>query len=90
MSIVKFIKHPSHFFFLFKKWGLLDNLHDDVYLKWMYRAYTGNKLDLNNPKTFNEKLQWMKLYNRKPEYTQMVDKFEGKDYVKKICGGGDA
>lgn len=90
MSIVKFIKHPSHFFFVFEKLGLLDNLRDDIYLKWMYRAYTGNRLNLNDPKTFNEKLQWIKLYNRKPEYTQMVDKFEGKEYIKKICGGGYA
>ena len=37
--------------------------------------------DLKNPKTFNEKLQWLKLYNRKPEYTRMVDKYEVKQYV---------
>ena len=46
----------------------------------------GYKLDLKNPKTFSEKLQWLKLYNRKPEYTQMVDKAAVKDYVAKILG----
>ena len=35
-----------------------------------------------------KKMQWLKLNNRKPEYTLMVDKYEGKEYVKKVCGGG--
>ena len=46
----------------------------------------GYKLDLDNPKTFNEKLQWLKLYNRNPEYSQMVDKYAVKEYVKNIIG----
>ena len=88
MSYIEFFKHPSHLFFYLKRWGLLDNLSDVAYLKWMYRAYTGEKLNLKTPKTFNEKMQWLKLNNRKPEYTLMVDKYEGKEYVKKVCGGG--
>lgn len=44
------------------------------------------KLNLKNPKTFNEKLQWLKLNDRKFEYTKMVDKFEAKEYVRKIIG----
>ena len=44
------------------------------------------KLDLNNPQTFNEKLQWLKLHDRKPEYTMMVDKYEAKEYVAGIIG----
>ena len=46
----------------------------------------GEKLDLNNPKTFTQKLQWLKLYNRKPEYTTMVDKYAVKEYVANIIG----
>lgn len=46
----------------------------------------GHKLNLDNPKTFTEKLQWLKLYNRKPEYTTMVDKYAVKDYVARIIG----
>ena len=88
MSYIEFFKHPSHLFFYLKRWGLLDNLSDVAYLKWMYRAYTGEKLNLKTPKTFNEKMQWLKLNNRKPEYTLMVDKYEGKEYVKIVCGGG--
>lgn len=46
----------------------------------------GYKLDLNNPKTFNEKLQWLKLYNRKPLYTILVDKYAVKHYVADKIG----
>ena len=49
-------------------------LSDDMYLKIKYRSVFGKKLDLESPKTFNEKLQWLKLYDRRPEYTIMVDK----------------
>ena len=43
-------------------------------------------LNLDNPKTFNEKLQWLKLHDRKPIYTTMVDKYEAKNYVANIIG----
>lgn len=46
----------------------------------------GKKLDLRNPQTMNEKLQWLKLYNRKLEYTMMVDKIQVKDYVSRLIG----
>lgn len=59
---------------------------DKQYLKWRFRLEMGYKLNLDNPKTFNEKLQWLKLFNRKPEYTQMVDKFAVKEYVANIIG----
>lgn len=59
---------------------------DKQYLKWRFRLEMGYKLDLDNPKTFSEKLQWLKLYNRKPEYTTMVDKYAVKEYVSKIIG----
>lgn len=59
---------------------------DKQYLKWRFRLEMGYKLNLDNPQTFSEKLQWLKLYNRKPEYTQMVDKFAVKEYVANIIG----
>ena len=59
---------------------------DRAFLKALFWLRMGYKLDLDNPKTFNEKLQWLKLHNRKPEYTQMVDKAEAKEYVAKIIG----
>ncbi|MBR4325276.1 MAG: glycosyl transferase [Bacteroidales bacterium] len=61
-------------------------LPDKVYLKMQFRAIMGKKLDLKNPKTFNEKLQWLKLYDRKSEYTTMVDKYLVKKYVADKIG----
>lgn len=61
-------------------------LPDKLYIKLMFRFKMGYKLDLKNPKTFSEKLQWLKLYDRKPEYTKMVDKYAVKDYVASIIG----
>lgn len=78
-------KHPKSF--------ALSLLHhfggwipDKIYLQWEFRLKMGKKLDLNNPKTFSEKLQWLKLYNRNTEYTKMVDKYLVKDYVASIIG----
>ncbi|MBE5753564.1 MAG: glycosyl transferase [Clostridiales bacterium] len=59
---------------------------DKLYIKIQYKATFKRKLNLKNPTSFNEKLQWLKLYNRKPEYSTMVDKFEVKDYVASIIG----
>lgn len=61
---------------------------DKQYLQMMYWLHLGRKLNLKNPKTFNEKLQWLKLYNHKPEYTIMVDKVKAKEYVAKLIGEG--
>ena len=61
-------------------------LPDATYLKLLYRFKMGHRLDLKNPQTFTEKLQWLKLYNRKPEYTKMVDKYAVKEYVAKKIG----
>lgn len=51
-----------------------------------YRLVTGKRLDLKNPRSFNEKLQWLKLYDRKDEYTQMVDKYGVREYIAKTIG----
>lgn len=59
---------------------------DKWYLQMLYRRVFNKKLDLKNPKTFNEKLQWMKLYDRRPIYTTMVDKYAVKKYVADIIG----
>ncbi|MBR5665881.1 MAG: glycosyl transferase [Bacteroidales bacterium] len=61
-------------------------LPDRTYLKWLYRLKMGRKLDLDHPKRYTEKLQWLKLYDRKPEYATMVDKVAVKEYVANIIG----
>ena len=69
---------------IWRKVGFL--VPDEPYLKVQFRLLMGKRLDLKNPQTFSEKLQWLKLYNRQPEYTTMVDKYAVKDYVAKILG----
>jgi len=66
--------------------GLLNWLPDKQYLELMYSAAMGKKLNLKKPQTFNEKLQWLKLYNRKPEYSIMVDKYLVREYIKDKIG----
>ncbi len=66
--------------------GRYDKMSDEEYLRKIYKAHIGKELDLTNPTTFNEKLQWLKLYNRKPEYTMMVDKYRVREYVKVKLG----
>ena len=61
-------------------------LSDELYLKLLFRHQMGCQLNLDNPKTFNEKLQWLKLYNRNPLYTIMVDKVKAKRYVASKIG----
>jgi len=59
---------------------------DKMYIRACYRYNIGKSLDLKNPKTFCEKLQWLKLYDRRLEYTTMVDKYAVKKYVADIIG----
>ncbi|MEI6555560.1 MAG: ATP-grasp fold amidoligase family protein [Paludibacter sp.] len=61
-------------------------LSDKVYLKFRYKQVFGRKLDFKNPLSFNEKIQWLKMYDRNPEYHKMVDKYTAKDYVAGIIG----
>lgn len=64
-------------------------LYNDVeYIKKFFAQVMGYRLDIEHPKTFNEKLQWLKLYNRKPDYTRMVDKYEMKRFVGERIGDG--
>lgn len=66
--------------------GLLRWMPDKQFLKLIYYCRLGKRLDLKNPMTFNEKLQWLKLYDRKPIYSIMVDKYEAKNYVAERIG----
>lgn len=85
LPLKEYLSHPRTVFVVilehFFKW-----LPDKLYVKLLYRLRMGRRLDLKNPQTFSEKLQWLKLYDREPEYTQMVDKYAVKDYVAKIIG----
>lgn len=66
--------------------GFYNSMPDDKYLKRIFKITNGYDLNLNAPKTFNEKLQWLKLHDHNPLYTKMVDKYEVKSYVGRIIG----
>lgn len=66
--------------------GVYNRLDDKKYLEKIFKANMGYALNLSNPQTFNEKLQWLKLYNRRPEYTTMVDKYLVRDYIAEKLG----
>lgn len=61
-------------------------LPDKMYLSLKFYKYFGRFPNWKDPKTYNEKLQWLKLHDRNPEYTMMVDKYAVKEYVSGIIG----
>ena len=66
--------------------GFFNFLPDEKFLKLLYKANTGEELNLENPVKLNEKLQWLKLHDRKPEYTIMADKYRAKEYIASKVG----
>lgn len=69
-----------------KSRAYFDSLSDEEFIKERFRKAFGKEINLENPETFNEKLQWLKLYNRDPLYTKLVDKYEVKEYIKEKIG----
>ena len=59
---------------------------DKMWLSYRFRRKLGYPMDWKDPKTFNQKLQWLKVYDRKPIYSTMVDKYEAKKYVAGLIG----
>ena len=84
--VINYILHDrAHFCDSVVK-NLLFWLPDKPYLSLRYRCQMGHWINWKHPKTFTEKLQWLKIYDYKPEYTRMVDKLAAKDYVAERIG----
>lgn len=85
-KVIAVFKQPrlAMLFFLHRFSHLIKD--DKLYYKWQYRLLKGKKLNIDSPITFSEKLQWLKLYDRKDIYTTMVDKLAVKDYVARKIG----
>lgn len=62
------------------------HLSDEEFTKRIYKIKVGKTLNLSQPKTYTEKLQWLKLYDRKPEYTVMQDKLAVREYISSKIG----
>ena len=84
--IKKILKNPSRLFLTLGHREFLNWIDDKTYLKIAYRICMKKKLNLDNPKTFNEKLQWLKLYDRKSIYSEFVDKYEVRKHIASIIG----
>ena len=86
MKFIRYIQDADYAFLVNSAHGFYKSVPDETYLIRMFKAKMGYELNLDNPKTYNEKLQWLKIYDRKPIYTTMVDKYRAKEYVAQIIG----
>ena len=66
--------------------GVFNFMSDRRFLEKKYFLKFGKRLNLENPQTYNEKLQWIKLYDRNPLYTTLVDKYAVREYIKNKIG----
>lgn len=85
-NVKLFFCNPKARFRILTSRGLYRNLDDEKYLKKTFKVLMEKDLDLENPKTYNEKIQWLKLYDRNPQYTLLVDKHEVKKIVADLIG----
>lgn len=85
-KLIKFFTDERFRFNILSSRGLYNHWPDEKYLKHKFKLALGYELNLDNPQTFCEKLQWLKLYDRNPLYTTMVDKYKVKKYVAEIIG----
>ncbi len=85
-TAIRLLKTPGRMVMPLAEMGLFNWIPDSTFLKLIYRAQMGARLDLRNPTTYNEKLQWLKLHDRKPIYHMLVDKYEVKKYVGNMIG----
>ena len=81
-SILKIICDSDYRFYITSCYGMHNKMEDREFLERKFKAVFHRKLNLKNPQTINEKLQWLKLYNRDPKYTQYVDKYLVREYIK--------
>lgn len=84
--IQKLLRNPFIIVFSLTRCGMFRWMDDSSYLKMMYWCVFHKKMDLDNPKTYNEKLQWLKIHDHNPQYPRMVDKYEAKHYVGETLG----
>lgn len=85
-KIKKVIKNPELLIGRAQMKGFFNWMNDETYIKFMFRVMMKEKLDLNSPKSFNQKLQWLKLNYVHPEYSNVVDKYKVRDYIAETIG----
>ena len=83
---IRYLTDADYRFMINAEAGRYDSMPDEEYLKRLYKSLTGRILDLENPTRINEKVQWMKLYDRRPEYVMMSDKYLVRPYIAERIG----
>jgi len=86
IGIKRFINNPRIIIYYLNSLGWLNNLSDRKWVELIWWSKTGKKLDLDNPRSFNEKIQWLMVYDHRPEYTKLVDKYLVRNYVEDTVG----
>ena len=86
MHIKRYLKKPALIIPYLGKYGWFRWMSDEAYIKMVYRIHFGVYPDLEHPKTYNEKLNWLKLHDRQQKYTDIVDKYTVKKYISGIIG----
>lgn len=82
----KLIANPAIRFGYLSRLGFYNHISDEEYVKKEWKLMFGSDLNLKDPKSFNEKIQWLKVYDHNEKYTIMVDKYKAKKYVASIIG----
>lgn len=85
-KLKKYLKNKQYRFILKDRLGLYKILSDEKYIKKRFKTFMGYDIDLKNPCTFNEKIQWLKLNDRDEKYTMLVDKYKVREYISKSIG----
>lgn len=85
-AMLKYLSDPDYRFLMNASSGKYDSMPDKEYLQRKFKSSIGKHLNIDNPQTFNEKLQWLKLYDHDPKYTMMVDKYKVRDYIEDQLG----
>lgn len=85
-KLKRFIIDRDYRFVVLSSNRFLNFVNDEYYLKRIFKIYLGYDLNLKNPRTFNEKIQWLKINDHNPLFTKLVDKYEAKLFVSQIIG----
>lgn len=90
-TAVRLLRNNKSLFFVvaydnFRRKGYFNFFSDTTFIRLTYFFHFGRFIHLKKPRTFNEKLNWLKIHNRKDIFCQMVDKFDAKKYVAERIG----
>lgn len=85
-KLIRWLTQPWRIVVSTRLSGIMRFVPDSIFLRCQYRTEVGEPLNLRSPRNYNEKLQWLKLHDRNPAYTALVDKYAVKDYIREILG----